>query len=90
MFLKCIQVSRSIGDVYLKRPYSDIDSLLGSNVCCEKGVLSAKPSVHERLLSSADRFLIFASDGLWDVMTDQEAVDIVQKGPSNVSKINAF
>jgi pyruvate dehydrogenase phosphatase len=72
-----MQVSRSIGDVHLKA----VDHS-GAG-----GVLSAEPSLHERQLSADDRFLIFASDGLWDVMSDQEAVDIVHKGPSNVSTV---
>ncbi|MCO5603499.1 hypothetical protein L7F22_057650 [Adiantum nelumboides] len=81
-----IQVSRSIGDVYLKKPEYNKDyhfSRSGSPLLLKKPVLSAEPSLHERALSHGDRFLIFASDGLWEHMTDQEAVDMVQKGSRN-------
>ncbi|KAJ0540724.1 putative [Pyruvate dehydrogenase (acetyl-transferring)]-phosphatase [Helianthus annuus] len=30
-----------------------------------------------------DRFVIFASDGLWEHLSNQEAVDIVQNHPNN-------
>lgn len=81
-----IQVSRSIGDVYLKKPEYNKDfrfSRSGSPLLLEKPVLSAEPSIHERALTPQDCFLIFASDGLWEHMTDQEAVDMVQKGSRN-------
>lgn len=81
-----IQVSRSIGDVYLKKPGFNKDPRLSHNglsVSFKKPVLSAEPSLQERKLVSEDRFLIFASDGLWEHITDQEAVDIVHKHPRN-------
>eukprot|EP00250_Pteridium_aquilinum_P014555 c22060_g1_i1 orf=1191-2312(-) len=74
-----IQVSRSIGDVYLKKP----DYGAGLPLSLKKPVLSAEPSLHEKALAPEDQFLIFASDGLWEHMTDQEAVDMVQKGSRN-------
>ncbi|KAI5066930.1 hypothetical protein GOP47_0017458 [Adiantum capillus-veneris] len=81
-----IQVSRSIGDVYLKKPEYNKDPRMargGLSVSFKKPVLSAEPSLQERKLFPEDRFLIFASDGLWEHISDQEAVDIVQKYPRN-------
>ncbi|MCO5558387.1 hypothetical protein L7F22_011968 [Adiantum nelumboides] len=81
-----IQVSRSIGDVYLKKPEYNKDPRIargGLSVSFKKPVLSAEPSLQERKLFPEDRFLIFASDGLWEHVSDQEAVDIVQKSPRN-------
>ncbi|KAH7306334.1 hypothetical protein KP509_22G007100 [Ceratopteris richardii] len=81
-----IQISRSIGDAYLKNPqYSKGIQFprLGPSFSLERPVLSAEPSLHERILSSDDQFLIFASDGLWEHITDQEAVDIVHKCSRN-------
>lgn len=81
-----IQVSRSIGDVYLKKPEYNKEhhfSRTGLPLSLKKPVLSAEPSLHEKKLVPEDRFLIFASDGLWEHMTDQEAVDMVEKGSRN-------
>ncbi len=35
------------------------------------------PQIYRYKLSSSDKFVIFACDGLWDVMTNQDAVDLV-------------
>ncbi|CAN0034562.1 unnamed protein product, partial [Scytosiphon promiscuus] len=42
-----------------------------------KGAISAEPDVRERCLEQHDEFLVLATDGLWDVMTSQEACNIV-------------
>eukprot|EP00249_Psilotum_nudum_P018352 c26762_g3_i1 orf=392-1549(+) len=79
-----IQVSRSIGDVYLKKPELNRDPLfmhIGSPVSLQRPVLTAEPSTLEHMLKPHDRFLIFASDGLWELLGDQQAVDIVGENP---------
>lgn len=81
-----IQVSRSIGDMYLKKPEFNRDlsfSITGLPLAFKKPVLSAEPAIHERYLVQEDHFLIFASDGLWEQLNDQEAVSIVQSSPQN-------
>jgi serine/threonine protein phosphatase PrpC len=64
-----LAVSRSLGDFGLKRyviaePYIRVHSY------------SESPS--SSLVPSSDEFVILACDGLWDVITDQQAVDLVQ------------
>ncbi|XP_072957096.1 probable protein phosphatase 2C 78 [Typha angustifolia] len=79
-----IQVSRSIGDMYLKKPEFSKQSLfqhLGSPVPLKRPVMTAVPSVRVRKLKQQDLFLIFASDGLWEQLSDEAAVDIVVKYP---------
>ncbi|XP_078435577.1 protein phosphatase 2C family protein isoform X2 [Wolffia australiana] len=79
-----IQVSRSIGDVYLKRPdlsKHPVFRQLVSPLLLARPVMSADPSIHVRRLDQRDLFLIFASDGLWEQLSDQEAVNIVFKNP---------
>uniref|UniRef100_A0A0D6R541 protein-serine/threonine phosphatase n=1 Tax=Araucaria cunninghamii TaxID=56994 RepID=A0A0D6R541_ARACU len=75
-----IQVSRSIGDIYLKKPEFNRDPLFqhfGFPLKIRRPVLSAEPSVHGHSLKLEDRFIIFASDGLWEQISEQEAAEIV-------------
>lgn len=83
-----MQVSRSIGDVYLKRPdfYRDpVFQQFGNPVPLKRPVMTAEPSILIRELEPEDLFLIFASDGLWEQLSDQAAVEIVFKHPRAVS-----
>ncbi|KXZ52830.1 hypothetical protein GPECTOR_8g213 [Gonium pectorale] len=43
-----------------------------------KRFVISTPAVAEEGLTSEDEFLILASDGLWDVMTNQEAVTLIR------------
>ncbi|KAL3682814.1 hypothetical protein R1sor_000836 [Riccia sorocarpa] len=79
-----IQVSRSIGDVYLKKPEYNQEPLFQRFRLPEplrKPVLTAEPTVTSRVLRAQDQFIIFASDGLWEHLSNQEAVEIVHNHP---------
>ncbi|KAK7278821.1 hypothetical protein RJT34_23859 [Clitoria ternatea] len=81
-----IQVSRSIGDAYLKKPEFSFDPSFPRFHLPEpirRPVLTAEPSVCSRNLQPNDKFIIFASDGLWEHLTNQEAVEIVHNNPRN-------
>ncbi|XAR69013.1 Phosphoprotein phosphatase [Bertholletia excelsa] len=81
-----IQVSRSIGDAYLKKAEFNKEPLLAKFRLPEpfsNPILSAEPSIHVQKLSPKDQFLIFASDGLWEHLSNQEAVEIVHSCPRN-------
>lgn len=83
-----IQVSRSIGDVYLKKPEFSRDPLFqqfGPPIPLKRPVMTAEPSIRSRKLKPQDLFLIFASDGLWEQLSDEAAVEIVFKNPRAVS-----
>lgn len=82
------QVSRSIGDVYLKKAEFNREPLYAKFRLREpfrRPILSAEPSVTIHPLQPHDQFIIFASDGLWEHLSNQEAVDIVQNHPHSVS-----
>lgn len=82
-----IQVSRSIGDAYLKRPEFSLGPSFPRFHLPEglkRPVLSAEPCVYTRVLQTNDKFVIFASDGLWEHMSNQQAVEIVYKHPRPV------
>ncbi|KAK7406484.1 hypothetical protein VNO78_08111 [Psophocarpus tetragonolobus] len=77
-------VSRSIGDVYLKKPEFETNPLFQQFACplyLKRPVMSAEPSILKRKLNADDLYLIFASDGLWDNLTDQAAVEIIFRSP---------
>jgi hypothetical protein len=48
----------------------------------------ARPEVSERKLDSRDRFLVLGTDGVWDQMSSQEAVDIASRisDPANAAR----
>ncbi|CAJ2671586.1 unnamed protein product [Trifolium pratense] len=82
-----IMVSRSIGDAYLKRPPFLLPASFPSYEKVpdpfERGVVSAEPEMLTRVIEETDKFLIFASDGLWELMSNDQAVQIVHKNPRN-------
>ncbi|KAI6701019.1 hypothetical protein NL676_015343 [Syzygium grande] len=83
-----IQVSRSIGDVYLKKAEFNREPLYVKfrlREPFEKPILSSEPSISVQQLQPHDRFVIFASDGLWEHLSNQEAVNIVQNHACNGS-----
>jgi len=47
----------------------------GDLVAASVGVI-AKPEIWERDITADDKFLILASDGVWEFISNQEAVDI--------------
>mmetsp|Transcript_17753 Transcript_17753/g.43419 ORF Transcript_17753/g.43419 Transcript_17753/m.43419 type:complete len:233 (-) Transcript_17753:56-754(-) len=57
-----LAVSRAFGDRDLKKP---------------KKIVSAVPEITVIPLSPIDLFLVLACDGVWDVLSNQEVVDIV-------------
>ncbi|CAI0392786.1 unnamed protein product [Linum tenue] len=79
-----IQVSRSIGDVYLKKAEFNREPLYSKFRLREpirRPILSAEPAISVHELEPHDQFLIFASDGLWEHLSNQDAVDVVQNHP---------
>ncbi|XP_076921747.1 putative protein phosphatase 2C 42 isoform X1 [Bidens hawaiensis] len=79
-----IQVSRSIGDVYMKHAEYNNDQIAQKFRLPEATVmpiLSATPSILTHDIHPNDSFLIFASDGLWEHLSNDEAVEIVHNNP---------
>ena len=54
-----------------------------------KQFVPALPFYRNDQLIDADKFLIIACDGVWDVMTDQEAVDFVNQKIDEALELNA-
>lgn len=48
----------------------------------KKDGVTAKPFIKKHVLKSNDKFLIIASDGVWDSMEDQDAVNYCKEDAS--------
>ncbi|XP_031494632.1 probable protein phosphatase 2C 46 [Nymphaea colorata] len=83
-----IQISRSIGDIYLKKAEFNREPLYAKfrlPAPFKRPILSAEPSIEVHTLQPCDQFIIFASDGLWEHLSNQEAVELVHNHPRNGS-----
>ncbi|KAL6905284.1 hypothetical protein ACP4OV_002885 [Aristida adscensionis] len=81
-----IQITRSIGDVYLKKPEFNREPLHSKfrvHESFRRPLLSSDPAITVHQIQPTDKFIIFASDGLWEHLSNQEAVDLVQRSPRN-------
>eukprot|EP00887_Chlorella_sp_A99_P005128 scaffold25.g5128.t1 len=65
-----LNVSRTIGDLDFKR-----NSDLGAG----EQMVIATPDIEQLRLEEGDEFAILACDGIWDVLSNQEAVDFVRR-----------
>ncbi|KDP27977.1 hypothetical protein JCGZ_19057 [Jatropha curcas] len=63
-----LSVTRALGDWDLKLPLGAASPLI------------AEPDVRQLLLTEEDEFLIIGCDGIWDVISSQEAVSFVRRG----------
>ncbi|CAN7019413.1 hypothetical protein BRARA_F00456 [Brassica rapa] len=65
-----LAVTRAIGDWELKSPFSGSSS----------SPLISDPDIQQIILTEDDEFLILACDGIWDVLSSQNAVSNVRQG----------
>lgn len=63
-----LSVTRALGDWDMKLPRGSQSPLI------------AEPEIKQISLTEEDEFLIIGCDGIWDVLTSQEAVSIVRRG----------
>lgn len=95
-----VQACRDVGGapigplrVWLK--HQDIPGLamtrsFGDRLAASVGV-TCKPVITERQIDAkSDQFIILASDGVWEFIENQEAVDIVAKGPTPSAAVKAL
>ncbi|KAI3830918.1 hypothetical protein MKW92_046936 [Papaver armeniacum] len=58
--------------------------------CLKDFGLISVPEVFYRRLTEKDEFLVLATDGVWDVLTNQEVVDIVASAPTQSAASHAL
>nr|XP_016448656.1 PREDICTED: probable protein phosphatase 2C 2 [Nicotiana tabacum] len=63
-----LSVTRALGDWDMKLPRGSASPLI------------AEPEFRQIILSEDDEFLIIGCDGIWDVMSSQQAVNLVRRG----------
>eukprot|EP00916_Digyalum_oweni_P017356 GHVL01028430.1.p2 GENE.GHVL01028430.1~~GHVL01028430.1.p2 ORF type:complete len:163 (-),score=35.22 GHVL01028430.1:148-636(-) len=76
-----LQPTRSFGDFYLKKEeckYDEERERSFLDVPASYPYITADPQITVRERTIHDEFVILASDGLWDELTDDEAVKIVK------------
>ena len=77
---------RAFGDIRFKLEASQLDLLVGSIDPKFKAFshlktppyLTAEPEVFQYRIEKGDKFIIMATDGLWDMLSNQEAVELVR------------
>ncbi|CAI5714413.1 unnamed protein product [Hyaloperonospora brassicae] len=69
-----LAMTRAFGDFYLKCP-----ELSMAPFKSKVPYITSQPSISTVDMDGSEKYVILASDGLWDVMTPQEAVLIVDK-----------
>lgn len=68
------------GNLNLSRSVGDLKYKMDKSIPREDQIITADPDIHiEELDQKNDEFLILACDGIWDVLTRQEACDEVRK-----------
>ena len=59
-----------IKDLSLSRAFGDLDST---------PYVTHMPQIYKHRISSSDKFIIFACDGLWDIMQNQDAIEFINE-----------
>ncbi|TVU05288.1 hypothetical protein EJB05_48446 [Eragrostis curvula] len=58
--------------------------------CLKDYGLISVPEISYRRLTEKDEFIILATDGVWDVLSNKEAVDIIASAPSRATAARAL
>ncbi|MCL7043490.1 hypothetical protein MKW94_020863 [Papaver nudicaule] len=58
--------------------------------CFSKYGVTSEPEVSYRRLTDKDEFVVLATDGIWDVLSNKEVVNIVRSAPAKTSAARAL
>ncbi|MEW5310575.1 MAG: hypothetical protein WDW38_002361 [Sanguina aurantia] len=65
------------GNLNLSRAIGDLKYKQNADLPPEHQIITAHPDIRRETLGADDKFVILACDGVWDVMSNQDAVDFV-------------
>ncbi|KAL0026653.1 hypothetical protein WJX79_001356 [Trebouxia sp. C0005] len=72
-------VTRVNGNLNLSRAIGDLKYKTNSGLPANEQIITAEPDVKHVVLTGDDPFFLLACDGVWDVMTNQQACDFVSQ-----------
>jgi protein phosphatase 1G len=67
------------GSLNLSRALGDLEYKQTAGLSPEEQMVTANPEIRQEKLQPEDEFLILACDGIWDVLSNQDAVDFVRE-----------
>lgn len=67
------------GSLNLSRALGDLEYKQVKSLPPEEQMVTANPEIRTIKLDPSDEFIILACDGIWDVLTNQEAIDFVRE-----------
>ena len=76
------------GNLNLSRAIGDLEYKSRSDLPASAQAITCTPETRTEKIQDDDEFLILACDGIWDVMTDQQAVDFVREKLVGAAKLS--
>jgi len=74
-----MQIYRVNGNLNLSRAVGDLTYKKDKTRPPAEQIICSTPDIMEEKRSAEDEFLLLACDGIWDVMTNQEAIDFIRE-----------
>ncbi|CAM8888685.1 unnamed protein product [Rhodiola kirilowii] len=88
----CLEDEPGVHRVWM--PYDESPGLAMSRAfgdhCVKDFGLISVPDVTQRHITSRDQFVVLATDGVWDVMSNQEAIQIVWSTPNRADSAKSL
>ena len=81
-------VCRVNGNLNLSRAIGDLKYKTNTDLQPHEQIITAHPDIVTETIGPNDEFLLLCCDGIWDVMTNQEAVDFVRARISSDSPLS--
>jgi len=66
------------GNLALSRAFGDFSFKKNSSLTAEEQIVTAHPDIIMKEVTDDHEFIVLASDGIWDVMTNQDVVEFIR------------